>query len=91
MQRLSKLAPVVSRMVLRTSQPVVFVHARVAIGARFNSNNAANLTAKEKRDQVRQDHAKLHDAMRDWQAPVITYEQLKPKTESPDPVSPSQL
>jgi hypothetical protein len=75
--------PVATRACLRA--PFV---AKPALGVRFNSNEAPDLTLKEKRDKKRAEHATLHDAMRDWQAPVITYEQLKPKTDSPDPVRP---
>jgi hypothetical protein len=80
MLRLSRLAPVAARAAMRASAPRVIVHGR------YNSNEASALTPKEKRDKTRADHAKLHDGLRDWQAPIVTYEQLKPKTDSPDPV-----
>lgn len=56
------------------------------VSYRFNHNSAPSLTPKEKREKYQADNAKLHDALRDWQAPILTYEELKPRTESPDPV-----
>jgi hypothetical protein len=58
------------------------VRAIPVLSVRLNST--VPLTPEEKRKEAlkRQD-----DLQKDWAAPIITYEQLKPRTESPSPVS----
>lgn len=63
-------------------QPAVRVfHPSVTRFVRFESSQPSQPDAAEAAQK------RADDLSRDWDARVITYAELKPKTESPDPVS----
>jgi thiosulfate:glutathione sulfurtransferase len=51
------------------------------VAARYNSTDASLLERRKAAQELQDELSK------DWRLPVISYEQLKPKTESPSPVS----
>jgi hypothetical protein len=78
---LSKLTLILARTSGSTLRPLV--PRAPTPGVRFNSSNIPKQSPAGTKVDKYADH---NDAMRDWQAPIVSYEQLKPKTESPDPV-----
>jgi hypothetical protein len=91
--RIARSAPLAARMAMvvpRAPAMLVHAHAALAPGVRYNSSTRSPAAEQPKlsRQERRARYADLHTALRDHQAPVITYEQLKPKTDAPDPVRP---
>lgn len=55
--------------------------------ARFESNQAGAPQSEEAKAAALKEARKLKDKLNhNWDAPILTYEQVKPKTSSPSPV-----
>lgn len=79
---ISKQLPIgfLQSTILRAAAGASSVVPSLNFAVRFQSSKADDLVKKAREIQ--------NDMLRDWQAPILTYEELKPRTISPSPVRP---